>query len=185
MRGRSFFVDNNIVWNDTLFSRLRALGGSIAREAHLADVFLAAIPSNPNNPLITLAACMQGAWVLSPKSFIGGAGPSVKYLRALDVKRQIWASPQFCKTFRMEWLTILELLKRFENNTRWALLPSLPAWANARALAESKGNHAQVFCLVGPGDVASAAKHSFRPDSLIAFIAHTDRSKGSIGLLNM
>jgi hypothetical protein len=164
-------------------SEMGDIGGISASDLHRASLFISADPRNPRNALLTLAACLLGAWIVSPAIFLGSQGACVKYLCGLQTKRVIWVSTSFCNTFPRAWALILEIVNA--RKPKWKFLGSAHEWAAARADAERKGKPAEVLSLVGPAELDPALKHTFALDGLISFIAHPDPDKGSIGLLNM
>jgi hypothetical protein len=159
---------------------------TVTNDLHVATVFVADNPRSPTSPIITLVASLTGSWVISPSVFVGGGGPSVKYLEAITSKRVVWASAAFQQTSSREWLAILEVANNNRNgNCKWTFLGSCQEWATARVIAERKKKPTDVIALVGPLELRDTLKHCFSPAGLVAFIARSDPNKGSIGLLNM
>jgi hypothetical protein len=174
------------MWTNELRVRLGDLAGKVASDLHRASLFISADPRNPRNVLLTLAASLLGAWVVSPAVFLNNPGPCVKYNSGLWTKRAIWASPDFRMAFPRAWALILELLIVHGGNHRWTVLGSAQEWATARAYAEKKAKPSEVLSLVGPAELNPILKHTFTLEGLIAFIAKTpDPNKGSIGLVDM
>ncbi len=177
------FLDDGVNMPQAWLAMLTSIQGMLTREAHLATFFISNVPGAPENMIVTLAAALRGAWVISPAVFMAEAGPSIKYTSALTTKRRIWSSPAFQQEFPMEWLVILELMSNCAG--KWSFLASAEAWAAARAYAERQKRSAEVFALVATAEMRPTLKHSFNPSGLVAFVAHTDPEKGSIGLLGM
>ena len=179
------YIDDGVVMPTKWLATLSKIHGVITRSIHVANLFVAMNPRDPQSNVITLAACLRGAWVISPAYFGGEShtGPSIKYQPSVMTKRSIWASPKFKREFPSHWLLILEILNTVRH--RWSFLSTPEQWANTRVEAERKGRPTDVFALVHPSECNPAIKHAFALDQLVAFIAHADPDKGSIGLLNM
>jgi len=185
VRACSASLDDGLMWTNELRVRLGDLAGKVASDLHRASLFISADPRNPRNVLLTLAASLLGAWVVSPAVFLNNPGPCVKYNCGLGTKRIIWASPGFCRTFPHAWALILELLN-VGGRHRWTVLGSVKEWATARAHAEKVGRPTEVLSLVSPAELNPILKHTFTLEGLIAFIAkNQDPNKGSIGLVDM
>lgn len=168
-------------WHATL-TRVEA---TVTTDLNHATMFVADNPRSPMSPIITLVASLTGSWVVSPSVFVGNAGPSVKYLESMATKRLVWVSPAFQQTYPREWLAILEVANNTNVICKWTFLGSCKAWANARAIAESKKRPTDVIALVGPLEMNDKLKHCFGVVELITFMAHSHPNKGSIGVLNM
>ena len=178
------FLDDGVDMPRQWLATLSCIAGVITRSAAEATLFIAANPRAPSNPLVTLAACLSGAWVVSPDVFVGEPGPSIKYVSALLTRRTIWASPCFKEEFKWEWLLILEIMKARTKQT-WKVLCTSQDWAAAKMSADDKGRPADVLALVGASESNARIKHAFTIDQLVSFIANVDPGKGSIGLLSM
>ena len=183
LEGVQIYFDDKLVLPDSWASKLDEYGGKKVQQVWTASMFIANNPTQPNNVLITLAATLRGAWVLSPQVFDGKPGPSIKFNGALRTRRKIWASPNFRASFNREWHVILELLS--SQSHKWTILASSRDWANEKAHAESKKRPADVIALVVTEELTPGLKHCFTPDAFIQFVSTTDQKKGSIGLLGM
>ena len=183
LTGAILFVDDGVLIPEVNLLHLQA---TTTQEAWKATTFVSKTPRNPTKAIITLAACLRGAWVVSPEALMNTPGPSIKYLSALRTKRQLWASPSFCRDYLVEWLLILELLNTCEN--KWKMLASCADWASARIQSDAKGRASEVIALVTAGEQNhgnAALRHCFLPHEFAEFVSKMDPTKGAIGLLNM
>ena len=178
------FVDDSVSWNAELEARCRQLQGRVTLVVHMASLFLSREPTNPRNIGVTLSASLQGSWVLSPEVFLGKPGPSVKYRAALNVKRTVWASPNFRNAYPTDWLVMLELIKSHQPN-QWTVLSDAREWANRKALAERKNRSAEVLGLLHTDEISPHMKHCFNMKDALSFVSALDPNYGSIGLLHM
>ena len=154
-------------------------GGTHTARLEDATIFVSSNPRNPTCDLITLAACLRGAWVVSPDVLIGRDGPCVKYLPAMNTKRYFWASTQFKTEFPRHWLVILAIYIACKKN--WKMLTSAVEWASMKATCEQKHRNAEVIAMVGALEAGPA--HCFIPSTLIDFIRNIDDERGTIGIL--
>ena len=165
--------------------KLSSLGGMVVNKLWDANLFVERDARVPKNTIVTLAACLVGAWIITPPVLLGLPGPCIKFKKALGTQRIIWASPDFMAMHPLEWQLILELMNSVIN--KWTLLPSADAWALKKAQYEKKGKPAEVLALVSAHECAANAnvKHCFELDDFIKFIASLDVTKGSIGSSSM
>ena len=163
--------------------KLSSLGGMVVNKLWDANLFVERDARVPKNTIVTLAACLVGAWIITPPVLLGLPGPCIKFKKALGTKRFIWASPDFMAMHPLEWQLILELMNSVIN--KWTLLPSADAWALKKAQYEKKGKPAEVLALVSAHECAANVKHCFGLDDFIKFIASLDVTKGSIGSFSM
>ena len=181
---RQFYLDQDLErklpagW----YAKLASMNGLVVGEPWRAEIFVSSDPRAPTNTLMTLAACLRGAWIIAPDVLLGKQGPSIKYKSSLVTRRQVFATPSFRSTHAVAWRMILEFVQSAPN--RWNMLPDVRKWANARALAESKKRPAEVLAIVAPAE-APGMKHCFVLEEFTEFITSVDLSKGSIGSLNM
>ncbi len=165
---------------------LSKYSATVTREPHKATIFVAANPWQPSEPIVTWAACLIGTWVISPESFVGNRGPSLKYKAAIFTKRKVWASYTFRTDNPLHWLVMLEVLNAHPSTNQWTLLGSSAAWANARAHAERVKRPTEVLAFVGNGErLRLNMPHVFDGSSWKDFLPNIDPTRGSLGLLNM
>ena len=166
----------------TLLEAVARHEARIVKDVWLATMFIAGNPFDPGQ-IVTLAAVLRGAWVLTPSTFAGSSQTALKYLSAFKVRRRIWFSDAFRAEHVMLWRVVLELLKVCTHN--WELLPGPQAWATARAHAEKKKQPASVLAVVATSEPHNAKTHVFQPNEFIAFITICDRARTSLGLAGM
>ena len=77
------FFDSDVQLSAELQATLVKHSAHMCKDIHRCNVFLAYNPWMPVSPLITWAAALSGAWVLSPACFLGSAGASLKYKHAI------------------------------------------------------------------------------------------------------
>ena len=84
------FLDHELPMPPEWLATLRKYDGWRTQEPHKANFFIALNPSQPVNPLISWAAALSGAWVISPGCFVGKSGASIKFKPAVFTRRHIW-----------------------------------------------------------------------------------------------
>ena len=140
LTGIKCFVDDSIHLPDAigwLASLYNDQHGKKVDNVWEATVFISKNPRAPANKLVTFAAILQGAWVITPEVLLGnGSAACVKYLPALNTKRFIWASPKFRTTHPMEWRVLLEILN-LNKTSKWHMLSSPQRWAAEKVKADA------------------------------------------------
>ena len=180
------FIDNLVQMSSQWHATLSKYNALVTKDPHKSNVFISNNPWEPSNAVITWAACLVGAWVISPACFVSGVGPCVKYKGAIFVKRQIWVSEMYRASNQSHWLILLEVLNSYPTTHRWKLLGSAAEWAVARAAAERQKAPSQVIALVGSDEAQTLRnEHVFDVASAIPFLATVDPTRGSVGLLKM
>ena len=96
----------NHVWH----YKLSSLGGMVVNKLWDANLSVERDARVPKNTIVTLAACLVGAWIITPPVLLGLPGPCIKFKKAMGTKRFIWASPDFMAMHPLEWQLILELM---------------------------------------------------------------------------
>ena len=180
------YIAGSVLMPNAWLATLSQVSGVVTRTVHSATIFVASNPSNPCEPIITWAAFLMGAWVVSPPVFVGQAGPSIKYMPSILVKRKVWASGAFRAEHPLHWLASLEILSGYASMSQWTLLASAADWAHARAHAEKIKAPSGVIAFVSVAEAGQMSGcHAFDVSGAIGFLAHLDSTRGSLGLLGM
>jgi hypothetical protein len=181
------YLDSGVQLPAEWHATFRKHNATITCDLHLSTVFVTGTPWNPVQSIITWAAVLSGAWVITPACFVGKPGASVKYKPSIFLKRRVWASESFKSNYRQHWIVLLEILKAYPTVHSWKMLLDADQWATARAHAERTKRKAEVIALVGPGE--ATAMHDVNAFDLNGameqFANNVDKSRGSIGLINM
>ena len=154
-------------------------------EAHRARFFVTENPWAPTNVMVSWAACLTGAFVVTPAVYMrAAAGPSLKFNPALRTKRRLWASDAFRAECPRLWLLILEAMAYVQWG-QWALISSAEDFAMAKVKAERGGRAAEVVALVSSAEAAAAAaakQHVFDANAFLYFIMNVDNGRTTLGL---
>ena len=163
------------------------MDANMCKDVHRSNIFLASNPWTPMNPLITWAAALSGAWVISPACFLGNAGASMKYKPAIFTKRFVWASSAFQHEHCLHWVVLLEVLNAHPGLHAWKVITNAAEWATLRARAEKNKSPTTTLARLSTGEAqANPGSGLFSVADATKFFANNvDKSKGSIGLLNM
>ena len=161
-------------------------GCKLTQQPHEATIFVAVNPWAPHDDIIMWTACLNGAWIICPRTLAGSQGASIKYQSPFGTKRKVWVSDGFKNAFPKHWLVLLKALKELPINPFTFLATSVD-WARERALAEKKERPAEVLALMSTGEAKSikGKAHVFDVQRAIEFFARPDPKRGSLGILNM
>ena len=186
LKGARVFFDSDLKLCKELQVTLLKHNAIMCKDIHRSNIFIAYNPWMPQNPLITWAAALSGAWVLSPACFLGSAGASMKYKPAIFMKRTVWASNAFQHAHLEHWLVLLEILTAHPVHS-WKIVADSAQWAALRVKAESKKVPTTVLAFLSTDEArANGGPGLFNLDDATKFLAKdVDKSRGSIGLLNM
>ena len=179
------FVDDDVALTSELQATLSTYGGYICREPHKCNFFLVLHPWQPKNPLITWAAALKGAWVLTPTCFLCKPGASIKYKPAIFMKRHVWVSEVFQQENLMHWITLLEILNAHPGIHLWKMMAGPAEWAALRAKRETQKRTAEVLAIVGINEHMPGCGTLCLESATQFFASSLDKSRGSLGLLNM
>ena len=187
------YIASGVQMPSEWLATLSKVRGTITREAHKATVFIAVDPWQPSEPIVTWAACLSGAWVISPECFVGRKGASRKFKAAICTKRTVWVSANFQSSFSLEWLVLLEILSPTSSAPKhqWKLISTAAEWVAARVTAERQKKPTEVIALVGSDEALQLNNsqpkscHAFNLAGACTFLANIDQSRGSVGLLEM
>ena len=155
-------------------------------DAHHVRFFVAENPWAPTSVTVSWAACLTGAFVVTPAVYMqAAAGPSLKYNPAVRTKRRLWASDAFQAEFPRLWLLILEVMSCALGLSQWKVIPSVEEFDMAKVKAERGGHSAEVVALVSSAEAVVAgkgARHIFDADAFFNFITSVDNSRTTLGL---
>ena len=177
-------IENGIKMPDSFLATIATYSGRVTHFVHDANFFIARNPWEPIDQTVTWAALLGGFWVVSPESFMGKPGASLKYKPAVCMKRAMYVSAAFRAENPMLWRILLEVLSSLRSLHQWTLIHSAPAWAAARVKAERQKHPTAVLGLVGHAEKQDSA-HLCDVNFAFNFLAAVDTTRGSIGLGKM
>ena len=188
LQGCTFLFDTDVRLDKELQAALTKRCAGFSREFHRCNVFVSHNPWEPGNPLMTWAASLRGAWVISPECLMCGRGASLKYRPAIFIKRHVFVSDAFQRNHPAHWVLLLETLDAHPGLHSWKLILGPAQWATARAHAEKVKRPTDVLAFLSM-DEAQASPDGSGVYNLVdatKFLATCiDKSRGSIGLLDM
>ena len=110
----------------------------------------------------------------------------MKYKAAIFTKRTVWVSPAFQQEAPLHWVTLLEVLQAHPGVHSWKLLMGPAQWAVARARAEQVKRPNEVLAIVSSDEARAGTSGVWGLEGATTFFANNvDKSRGSIGLLQM
>ncbi len=193
LSGKRVLVDAKVVHVAPavdLDQRLADLGAVPEANMQCADAFLVADVASPGQR-ISWNAMLGGGVLLSVPFFLGGCGPVVQWVRALDIWRRVWISGAFREAHPQ--LTSILIARMASPGSRWRGLRSLEEYMTAALKAhQAKRSPSENIAFVTQQEVAEVSDVSgggvafnlklLTSESALAFLAKVRRGGSTIAV---
>lgn len=185
LHGATVFISESVLSANRGSLSLALRGHEADRVTHeaLGNIFV--VPDVTRlTEAVSIAACLKGAWVISPEVFCLAPGPALKFKPALATRRFIWASDGFKEEHPEAWGMLRRVSTPAIGRAQWVFLDSGADWAASKARAIRSNNASKVLALLSSQEAAiqsDEVKHAFDFEGLLHFITRYDRSRCTMG----